>query len=97
MHNNQARLRAIETGRCVIRAANTGVSSLISPAGETIDFLGPSVRGYVSGTVGIYDNVTPYVLFGNLFVAVSAAFLAGMLGIGIYRYTGRRREEQEAF
>lgn len=97
MHNNQARLRAIETGRCVIRAANTGVSSLISPAGETIDFLGPSVRGYVSGTVGIYDNVTPYVLFGNLFVAVSAAFLAGMLGIGIYRYSKRRREEQEAF
>ncbi|WP_431217736.1 nitrilase-related carbon-nitrogen hydrolase [Puia sp. P3] len=33
-HESYARLRAIETRRWVIRSANTGVSCVISPAGE---------------------------------------------------------------
>lgn len=47
MHCDQSRLRAIETGLPVVRAANTGISAIISANGEVIESIPPLVEGYL--------------------------------------------------
>ncbi len=77
MHNSQSKLRAIETGRYLVRAANTGVSSIISPTGEILQELGALKEGYIMDDVYIRNNVTLYSVIGNLFVYLCIAFAAG--------------------
>lgn len=80
MHNAQAKLRAVETGRYVVRAANTGISSIITPSGKVLDEEPPLVGGYVIADVATRDNATVYSLIGNLFVYV---LIAGVIFLGI--------------
>ena len=74
MHNNQARLRAIETRRSVVRAANTGISSVITPTGEMLDSIGALQKGLMVEDVEINDGLTLYTRTGNLFVLLCGAF-----------------------
>ncbi|MGA0798850.1 MAG: apolipoprotein N-acyltransferase [Steroidobacteraceae bacterium] len=65
-HLQISRMRAIESGRYVIRAANDGISALIGPRGEIIaqapDFEPAVLRGSVTPRVG----VPPYLRLGNV-------------------------------
>ncbi len=76
MHHAQSQYRAIETGRSVVRAAVTGVSSLITPTGEVIDHLSPLTEGYVLGEIVLSDSFTPYYVIGDLFSYAAAAIVA---------------------
>ncbi len=79
MHHAQSQLRAIETGRYIVRAGNTGVSSVISPTGQIQASLGPLKTGYVVGDVCFNHTRTLYSLTGNLFVWLCIAFCAGCI------------------
>jgi apolipoprotein N-acyltransferase len=68
MHNAQAQLRAIENGRYVIRSANTGISTVITPRGEVIEKLDPLIEGNVHATVYAMKDTTLNTGIGNLFV-----------------------------
>ncbi len=74
MHNSQAKLRAVESGRYVLRAANTGISSIITPAGKVIKQLEPLTAGYIVAGAGARDGKTIYMMTGNFFVALCAFF-----------------------
>lgn len=76
MHHAQSRLRAIETGRWVVRSANTGVSSIISPTGEAVDTLGALQTGYVMADVTALDRTTPYQVVGDAFAYLCLAAVA---------------------
>lgn len=76
MHNAQSKLRAIETGRYVVRAANTGVSGVIDPTGRTREELGPLLTGYVVGEVHFNSARTLYSLIRNTFAYVMLAVMA---------------------
>ena len=85
-HLAQARLRAIETGLPLMRAANTGISAAIDPYGrlrQTLDL----------GEVGIIDAALPAPLPATFWLAWGPLpvliVLAGILGLGAM--TGRRR------
>ncbi|MBQ1229519.1 MAG: apolipoprotein N-acyltransferase [Clostridia bacterium] len=82
MHFSQARLRAIETGLPVARAANTGISGLITKRGEVVDFLPPLTEGYLAGSLSAKGAGTLYTAVGNLFVWLCAAFYLLLLFIG---------------
>lgn len=69
-HQGHAMLRAVESGRWVVRAANTGISSLISPTGEATVSLGALEEGTVYGEVYVRDGKTLYSLTGNIIVPV---------------------------
>lgn len=84
MHNGQSRLRAIESGRYIVRSANTGISSIIDPMGNVKEELGALERGYVVSDVYMRDNTTLYSLIGNLFVVLCAVFVSGALCIELY-------------
>lgn len=79
MHNAQAKLRAVECGRYVVRAANTGYSTIISPRGEVIADTPILEEGYVIADVTLRSNMTLYVRIGNTFVYLCGAFFAGVL------------------
>ena|GEM_PF-1324388 len=53
-------LRAVETRKFFLRAANTGVSAIIDPRGLVTDSLAPGVRGRLYGAVTLSDRATFY-------------------------------------
>ena len=75
-HNAQAVMRAVENGRYVLRAANTGISSVITNRGEIVCSLGAMEEGFLTETINTYDYRTPYSIIGNLFVYMLIALLA---------------------
>lgn len=79
MHNAQSSLRAIETGRYVVRAGNTGVSSVIDPTGRVLAELNPLLTGYVPGKIRLCNEQTLYVRTGNLFAYLCAALCAAAI------------------
>ncbi len=78
MHNAQAQMRAIENGRYVVRAANTGISTVITDKGEVIEQLEPLVDGYIVSDIGINTHRTLYNYIGNAVLIVFGALLAGV-------------------
>lgn len=68
MHNAQAQIRAIESGRYVARAANTGISTVINSRGEVTDELEPLVGGIIVSDVYATDENTLWRFLGNGFV-----------------------------
>lgn len=75
-HNTHAALRAIECGRYVLRAANTGISSIITPTGRVTDSLEYGNTGYITGEVCFIDSMTPYAVLGSIAVPISASAAA---------------------
>lgn len=73
MHNRQAMLRAIENRRYVLRAANTGVSSILSPTGEELAHIDPLIDGYAVADVAFVSSRTLYSYIGDTFVLLCQA------------------------
>ena len=82
-HQAQAQLRAIECGRYILRSANTGISTIISPKGELLAWIDPLVDGYAVSEVATVSQNTLYTVVGNLFVYLSVAFCACLFGVGL--------------
>ncbi len=78
-HLQAARMRAIETGRYLLRAANTGVSAIISPDGAITATAPWWTQSAVKGTYRISDVITPYQKWGDLppLIAAGLLLLAG--------------------
>ncbi len=83
-HEAQAKLRAIETGRFLVRAGNTGISTVITDKGEHLEWINPLVEGSFVCEVELHGYRTLYSLIGNTFVYLCIAFSASLFGWGIY-------------
>ena len=64
-HHAIARMRALETGRYMIRATNTGITSFIGPQGRVIRQLPQFERGVLRAEVLPMQGATPYVRWGD--------------------------------
>ncbi len=64
-HNQIAQMRALETGRMMLRATNTGVTSIIGIDGRVLQMLPQHEVGILTGMVQGYSGSTPYVRWGN--------------------------------
>lgn len=93
MHTSQSKLRAIETGRYLVRAANTGISGIINPLGEFEQRLGILEEGIVIGDIYLRDSTTLYTLIGNTFAYVCVGLCSGALAVSVFIYIkdNRRR------
>ena len=75
-HMQIARLRALETGRYLLRATNTGVSGIVDHKGKIISTVPVYEQGVVSGEVKIMKGTTPYVQYGNnVLIGIISALL----------------------
>ena len=68
MHNAHAKFRAIETGRYILRAGNSGISAIISPFGISQKETAPLVDGYIVDDVYMISEKTLYDRIGNVFL-----------------------------
>jgi apolipoprotein N-acyltransferase len=64
-HLQMAQMRALETGRPMLRATNTGVTAIIDPGGQIVASAPEFTTTTVSGKVRGYQGSTPYIEFGN--------------------------------
>ncbi len=64
-HLRLSQIRAIENRRSVVRAANTGISAHISPAGEIIDLLGWWEEGALPVIADRNERITFFTLYGD--------------------------------
>jgi apolipoprotein N-acyltransferase len=74
-HLQQARLRAIEEGLPVVRAANTGISAVIDPSGRIVARLGLGVEGVLDSTLPSALPPTVYARIGDGPAVVIAAWI----------------------
>lgn len=78
MHHVQARLRAIESGRYLVRSGNSGITSVLSPTGAVLAELEPMTEGYVTSEVCLRTDRTLYSHIGNLFVWILVVGVGGI-------------------
>jgi apolipoprotein N-acyltransferase len=79
-HNQIAAMRALETGKPLLRATNTGVTSAIGADGREVASLPWYTRGILEVSVQGRSGVTPYVRFGDaLPLAFTAVLFAAAL------------------
>jgi apolipoprotein N-acyltransferase len=71
-----ARVRAIETGRPMLRATNTGMTAAIGADGRLIAVLEPFTRGALVVDIDGRSGMTPYARLGNAGALILIALLA---------------------
>lgn len=82
-HLDISRMRALETGRPMLRAANDGVTALIAHDGTLLGQLPQFEPGVLAGMVEPRVGLTPYVRSGNVpVIALSLLGLAAGLSRG---------------
>ncbi len=94
MHNAQAQLRAIENGRYVVRAANTGISTVISSKGEVLTSLEPLVDGVIEYEVHANTHKTLYTRMGNFFIFLLGIAIFGLLAYDFYVKIKRKNPQK---
>ena len=77
-HLYYASLRAIETRRPVVRAANTGVSSIIDIRGKRTYETGWWTRAIIKGEIYPETRITTYVKYGDSLL-VGSLFISGII------------------
>lgn len=78
-HLQIARMRAMETGRMMLRATNTGITAAIAPDGRVFDQLPPFTAGALRIEAQGFTGLTPYSRWGNalaLLLAICAVLPA---------------------
>lgn len=80
-HLQITRMRALEAGRTMLRAANDGVSAIIDPLGRIEQTLPRFQPGVLTGTVQPRTGLTPYAKVGNwpIVLLSAAAILIALL------------------
>jgi apolipoprotein N-acyltransferase len=74
-HLQISRLRALETGRPMLRATNTGATAIIDARGRVTAHLPHVTQGVLDAQVQGMRGTTPFVRFGNLPALLLAAAL----------------------
>jgi apolipoprotein N-acyltransferase len=84
-HLQIARMRALEAGRYLVRAANDGITAAIGPHGEIVSRLPQFQEAVLRADVQPMTGLTPYARLGNYPVVIGTGVL---LALAVWR---RRR------
>ena len=88
-HFQIARMRALEEGRYLVRAANDGISAVIGPHGEVVRSAPEFTPVVLVSAIVPYSGLPPYAHVGNWLI-VSLAALALAYGLWVRNDRGRR-------
>jgi len=80
-HFQQAKIRAIEEGLPLIRAANSGISAVIDPLGRVIGALPLGHEGVLDSALPRPTEITIYARIGDmlLFAVIVATMFASLM------------------
>jgi apolipoprotein N-acyltransferase len=80
-HFQMGRLRAVETGRWLLRVGNDGVTAIIDPYGRVTARIPQREPGFLVGQFALLQGQTLYVRWGDWIVVLAGAL--GVLGLRI--------------
>jgi apolipoprotein N-acyltransferase len=83
-HMQIARMRALESGRYLLRATNTGVTAIVSEKGKIIYQAPVMQRASITADIKPMSGLTPYARIGNKPVIV--LILMVLLGAFLNKY-----------
>jgi apolipoprotein N-acyltransferase len=86
-----ASLRAIETRRPVVRAANTGVSCMIDIRGKRTNETNWWTIAIIKGVIWPETRITPYVKYGDFLLLISV-FLSGLILLAVFIVVPARKK-----
>jgi apolipoprotein N-acyltransferase len=86
-HLQQARLRAVEEGLPVVRAANTGISAVIDPSGRIVARLGLGIEGVLDANL---PSALPPTVYARIKDVPAAVIMAAALLLVFRRRFARR-------
>lgn len=82
-HMQMARMRAMETGRFLLRATNTGMTAVVSPTGAIIKQASSFQETVLTGMITPMGGMTPYARLGDKpVIAAMVILLLGLMGYG---------------
>ncbi len=85
-HLEIARMRALEAGRYLVRATNTGISAIVDHRGRVLGTVPSFVRGAYTDEVEPRSGATPYARVRNwLAIGLAFAFAATAVLLGRWR------------
>lgn len=90
-HFDMARMRALENGKYLIRATNTGISAIIDHQGKIQSIEEQFIRGAVSGYVELRNGFTPFTRLGSwpiIFLCLTLIVINGL-----YHIRNERRKD----
>ncbi len=87
-HLAQARMRAIEEGMPLIRAANSGISGIFDSFGRPVRALGLGIEGVIDGPLPVATGPTLYARLGDSIPAMMVLCSWAVV------LRGRRRERR---
>ena len=79
-HLAAARMRAVEEGLPLARAANTGISAVYDAYGHELGRLGWGIAGHLTAPIGVALPPTPFARFGTR-IPIGLALLCVALGV----------------
>jgi apolipoprotein N-acyltransferase len=91
-HLQIARMRAIEAGRTMLRATNTGITAIVDRRGKVVASLPQFTEGVLAGEARGYVGASPYVKLGNTPIVIACALLLAGLAFARRRGLGRTAE-----
>jgi apolipoprotein N-acyltransferase len=81
-HFAQAAMRAVEEGRYLVRAANTGISGIVDPYGRVLQETPLYQPAMIVGDVRFLHAPTVYARIGDVFAYASVVLTAAVLLLG---------------
>ena len=99
-HLNASRMRAIEMGRPMLRATNTGATAAIDHNGYVKSMLPKSTKGVLTGEIqGVVGSATPYAQWSGRYSlyplwGTCLALVLFMLGLNLKRKNSSRFERR---
>jgi apolipoprotein N-acyltransferase len=92
-HLKQARMRAVENARWLLRDTNTGVTAAIDPFGRVVASSPRKLRNVLEAPYALSAETTFYTRHGDWLVYVCAIISLGAIGFSLTSSTGRRKEK----
>jgi len=84
-HLNCSIIRAVEHRRYLVRAANSGYSAIISPAGELSNVTSLFSREAVKGRVQLIEQKSLYTRYGDMILYLALVILLSILAIEAFK------------
>lgn len=85
-HLQMARMRALESGRYLLRSTNTGLTAIVDPAGQIIGQAPMFKRVTLNGEIVPLQGATPFVK-GGWWLILAIAF--SMIAFGFFKRDGK--------
>jgi apolipoprotein N-acyltransferase len=89
-HLQETRMRAIENGRWLLLATNTGITASIDPYGRIMAATPRNVRAALAAPYGLISSTTFYTRHGDWFAYLCAIISAGAIGTRFLKIGSQR-------